>query len=151
MLVKAPQVETSEFALPPRSQQPCRHAASIRSTARCVHYCRPMINKPPPFKCHNITIPIITPIKGMGFINQGSGLVAVPFMCSCGLFSELLAPVGYSLYYSTLYSAVPKREPNFGNYPCGTLCYYPPTPPKHPKAGSQRARPSNACSEHTTE
>ena len=50
MLVKAPQVETSEFALPPRSQQPYRHAASIRSTARCVHYCRPMINTPHPFK-----------------------------------------------------------------------------------------------------
>ena len=33
-----------------------------------------MINKPPPFKGLNIRIPITTPIKGRGFINQGSGL-----------------------------------------------------------------------------
>ena len=33
-----------------------------------------MINKPPPFKGLNIRIPIIMPIKGRGFINQGSGL-----------------------------------------------------------------------------
>ena len=36
--------------------------------------CRPMINNPPPFKCVNIRIPIIIPIKGRGFMNQGSGL-----------------------------------------------------------------------------
>ena len=36
------------------------------------------MNKPPPFKGLNITIPIIIPIKGRGFINQGSGLA--PFM-----------------------------------------------------------------------
>ena len=35
-----------------------------------------MINKPPPFKGLNIRIPIIIPIKGRGFINQGSGLPA---------------------------------------------------------------------------
>ena len=33
-----------------------------------------MINKPRPFKVLNIRIPIIIPIKGRGFINQGSGL-----------------------------------------------------------------------------
>ena len=36
-----------------------------------------MINKHPPFKGLNIRIPIIIiPIKGRGFINQGSGLMA---------------------------------------------------------------------------
>ena len=33
-----------------------------------------MIDKPPPPKGLNIRIPIIIPIKGRGFINQGSGL-----------------------------------------------------------------------------
>ena len=33
-----------------------------------------MINKPPPFKGLNIRIPIIIPIKGSGFINQGFGV-----------------------------------------------------------------------------
>ena len=33
-----------------------------------------MINKPAPFKGLNIRIPIRIPIKGRGFINQGSGL-----------------------------------------------------------------------------
>ena len=33
-----------------------------------------MINNPPCFKGLNTSIPIITPIKGRGFINQGSGL-----------------------------------------------------------------------------
>ena len=33
-----------------------------------------MINKPPPFKGLNISIPIRIPTKGRGFINQGSGL-----------------------------------------------------------------------------
>ena len=33
-----------------------------------------MINKPPPFKGLNIRIPIIVPIKGKGFVDQGSGL-----------------------------------------------------------------------------
>ena len=33
-----------------------------------------MINKPPPFKGLNIRICIIVPIKGRGFVNQGSGL-----------------------------------------------------------------------------
>ena len=33
-----------------------------------------MTNKPPPFKSLNIRIPTIFPIKGRGFINQGSGL-----------------------------------------------------------------------------
>ena len=35
-------------------------------------YCRPVINKPPPFKGLDITIPIIIPIKDGGFINKGS-------------------------------------------------------------------------------
>ena len=34
-----------------------------------------MINKPPPFKGLKIRIPIIVPIRGRGFINQGSGVV----------------------------------------------------------------------------
>ena len=33
-----------------------------------------MINEPPPFKGLNIRIPIITPVNGRRFINQGSGL-----------------------------------------------------------------------------
>ena len=32
------------------------------------------MNKPLPFKDLNIVIPIIVPIKGVGFINQGSTL-----------------------------------------------------------------------------
>ena len=34
-----------------------------------------MINEHPPFKGLNIRIPIISPIKGRGFVNQGSGLL----------------------------------------------------------------------------
>ena len=33
-----------------------------------------MINEPPPFKGRNMRIPATIPIKGRGFINQGSGL-----------------------------------------------------------------------------
>ena len=33
-----------------------------------------MINEPPPLKGLNIRIPIISPIKGRGFANQGSTL-----------------------------------------------------------------------------
>ena len=33
-----------------------------------------MIDTPPPFKGRNIRIPIIIPIKGRGFVIQGSGL-----------------------------------------------------------------------------
>ena len=44
-----------------------------------------MINTPPPFKGLNIRIPIITPIKGRGFINQGSGLDSEIFFFSYGL------------------------------------------------------------------
>ena len=36
--------------------------------------CRPMIDKPPPFKGLNIRISMIVPIDGRGFINQRSGL-----------------------------------------------------------------------------
>ena len=36
-----------------------------------------MINKPPGFKGLNVGIPIIIPIKGRGFINQGSTLFIV--------------------------------------------------------------------------
>ena len=36
-----------------------------------------MIDKPP-FKGLNIRIPTIIPIKGRGFINQGSGLACIP-------------------------------------------------------------------------
>ena len=36
--------------------------------------CRPLINKPPPFKGLNIGNPIIVSIKGRGLINQGSTL-----------------------------------------------------------------------------
>ena len=35
---------------------------------------RPMTNKPPPCKGRNIRIPIVIPIKGRGFINQGFGV-----------------------------------------------------------------------------
>ena len=33
-----------------------------------------MINRPPPFRGLNFGIPIIIPIKGRGFINDGSTL-----------------------------------------------------------------------------
>ena len=36
-------------------------------------------------------------------------------------FSKLCAPFGYILYYGTIYSGVPKWDPDFGNYPFG-LC-----------------------------
>ena len=36
-----------------------------------------MINKPPPFEGLNTRIPIMIPIKGRGFVNQGSGLGAL--------------------------------------------------------------------------
>ena len=39
---------------------------------------RPMINKPLPFKGLDIRIPILFPIKGRGFINQGSMLSRNP-------------------------------------------------------------------------
>ena len=38
-------------------------------------YCRPMINKPALFKGLNTRIPVIIPVEGRGFINQGSGLI----------------------------------------------------------------------------
>ena len=44
-----------------------------------------MINKPPSFKDLNIRIPIIIPIKGRGFINHGSGLVATKGIDSMGI------------------------------------------------------------------
>ena len=37
---------------------------------------RPIINKPLPFKGLNVRNPNIIPIKGRGFINQGSGLTS---------------------------------------------------------------------------
>ena len=40
----------------------------------------PMMNEPPPFKGLNTRIPIIIPIKGRGFINQGSGLIQEPMI-----------------------------------------------------------------------
>ena len=37
-----------------------------------------MIHEPPPFKGQNTRTPVIIPIKGRGFINQGSGLNLEP-------------------------------------------------------------------------
>ena len=37
--------------------------------------CRPLINRPLRLGALNIRMPIIIPIKGRGFINQGSGVV----------------------------------------------------------------------------
>ena len=36
-----------------------------------------MIDKPPPFEGLNISIPIMIPIKGRGFVNQGFGFLGV--------------------------------------------------------------------------
>ena len=36
-----------------------------------------MIDKPPPFQGLKIGIPAIIPVKGRGFINQGSGLLGI--------------------------------------------------------------------------
>ena len=50
-----------------------------------------MINKPSPFKGLNIRIPIIIPIKGRRFINQGSTL---PYLEDHGdLVSRLRTPI----------------------------------------------------------
>ena len=45
-----------------------------------------MINEPPPFKDLDIRIPVIIPIQGRGFMNQGStlriqGLGFIPLGC----------------------------------------------------------------------
>ena len=58
--------------------------------------CRPMINKPPPFKGLNIRILMIILAKGRGFINQGSALAnisncwIVRFACSRVVWGYLL-------------------------------------------------------------
>ena len=49
-----------------------------RFTSGLYNVYRPRINKPPPFKGPNIRIPSIIPIKGRGFINQGSRLGGIP-------------------------------------------------------------------------
>ena len=43
-----------------------------------------MINNPPPFKGHNISIPILIPIKGRVFTHLGSGLLRCCFPCVGG-------------------------------------------------------------------
>ena len=43
-----------------------------------------MISKTPPFQGLNIRIPIIIPIRGRGFVNQGSGLGALSTAHSSG-------------------------------------------------------------------
>ena len=48
-----------------------------------------MINKPTPFKGLNIRIPIIIPIKGRGFINQGSTLRLILKALSDTMLSSL--------------------------------------------------------------
>ena len=45
--------------------------ANVRGSGFRLQECRPMINKPPPFKGLDIRILIIIPIKGRGFINHG--------------------------------------------------------------------------------
>ena len=43
-------------------------------TSEVEFYVDPLLKRPPPFKGLDIRIPIIIPIKGRGFVNQGSGL-----------------------------------------------------------------------------
>ena len=38
-----------------------------------------MVNRPPPFNCLNVSIPIMILLKGKRFINQGSGLRSAKF------------------------------------------------------------------------
>ena len=52
-----------------------------------------MINKPPPFKGLNIRIPTIIPIKGRGFINQGSGLGYISW---CSIYRRRLKTLARS-------------------------------------------------------
>ena len=47
-----------------------------------------MIHKPFPVKGLNIKIPIITPVKGRGFINQGSTLVEIQHHCRMAMGSS---------------------------------------------------------------
>ena len=60
--------------------------------------CRPMINKPPPFKGLNITIPMIIAVKGRGFIDRGSTL---PYSL----------PYYTIIYHNLLYYNVPRGGP----------------------------------------
>ena len=49
-----------------------------------------MINNHPPFRGLNIGIPIVIPIKGRGFINQGSGLgYKAQYRAGMGLLEKL--------------------------------------------------------------
>ena len=49
---------------------------SLLQKRHVTKMCRPLINKPPPFKGLGIRIPIIISIKGRGFVNQGCGIIA---------------------------------------------------------------------------
>ena len=66
-----------------------------------------MINKLSPFKGLNIKIPIIIPIKGRGFINQGSGLPP-----EIMLSSNLGWPLGYLNIFPYRFHKDPKGQPS---------------------------------------
>ena len=55
------------------------HAFESRDAWGLGVECKPMINKPCPFKGLNIRIPITIPITRKGFIDKGSTLVGVAF------------------------------------------------------------------------
>ena len=52
-----------------------RDKGSSSYVAFCEAYCRPMINKPPPFNGLNARIFTVIPSKGRGFIDEGSALL----------------------------------------------------------------------------
>ena len=56
-----------------------------------------MINNPPFFKGLNMRIPIIIPIKGRGFINQGSGLIGITEGLPKDRDNRVLGPKYYNL------------------------------------------------------
>ena len=80
-----------------------------------------MINNPPPCNGLNIRIPIIIPIKGRGFINQGSGLprvmqhVLLPSVLlleaspTAGIFIEAILRLCTQLSASAFIALMPRK------------------------------------------
>ena len=67
--------------------------------------CRPVINKPPPFKGLKDRIPIIVPIKVTGFINHGSAYRVLLGVSISGV-QGVLGPGGLGFYLDSGDTAV---------------------------------------------
>ena len=71
-----------------------------------------MINNPPPFKGLNTRIPIIIPMKGRGFINQGStlGFWVLPLTLKwLGLGFRVFKRLGFGVCHAFQDGRGPKR------------------------------------------